>query len=44
MKRLNDIKENELIKQKIEENRKKAMEVVVEPILPMGLPGKIFDL
>ncbi|CAG9793188.1 unnamed protein product [Diatraea saccharalis] len=39
--RLNDIKENELIKQKIEENRKKAMEsmAVVEPAPTMGLPS-----
>ncbi|KOB79139.1 Ubiquitin carboxyl-terminal hydrolase [Operophtera brumata] len=40
VKRLNDIKENELIKQKIDENRKKAMEIMTvnEPIPPVGLP------
>uniref|UniRef100_A0A2A4K4J0 Ubiquitin carboxyl-terminal hydrolase n=1 Tax=Heliothis virescens TaxID=7102 RepID=A0A2A4K4J0_HELVI len=40
-KRLNDIKENELIKQKIEENRKKPSEPtpVIEPPQPLGLPG-----
>ncbi|KAL0868177.1 hypothetical protein ABMA27_007723 [Loxostege sticticalis] len=40
-KRLNDIKENELIKQKIDENRKKAMEAVtvVDPPQPLGLPS-----
>ncbi|RVE52557.1 hypothetical protein evm_002676 [Chilo suppressalis] len=39
--RLNDIKENELIKQKIEENRKKAMETVslVDPAPTLGLPS-----
>ncbi|CAG9568411.1 unnamed protein product [Danaus chrysippus] len=38
--RLNDIQENELIKQKMEDNRKKAIEamVVTEPI-HQGLPG-----
>lgn len=42
-KRLNDIKENELIKQKIDENRKKAMEAVtvVDPPQPLGLPSKL---
>ncbi|XP_050556044.1 ubiquitin carboxyl-terminal hydrolase 8 isoform X2 [Spodoptera frugiperda] len=40
-KRLNDIKENELIKQKIDENRKKMAEAapVIEPPQPLGLPG-----
>ncbi|KAJ8711987.1 hypothetical protein PYW08_008941 [Mythimna loreyi] len=40
-KRLNDIKENELIKQKIDENRKKTAETtpVIEPPQPLGLPG-----
>ncbi|CAH2095564.1 unnamed protein product [Euphydryas editha] len=39
-RRLQDIKENELIKQKIDENRKKAMEtVVVSEPLPLGVPG-----
>lgn len=40
-KRLNDIKENELIKQKIEENRKKTTEIVPinEPPPTSGLPG-----
>ncbi|XP_046972302.1 ubiquitin carboxyl-terminal hydrolase 8 isoform X1 [Vanessa cardui] len=36
--RLQDIKENELIKQKIDENRKKAMETVVVSD-PHGVPG-----
>lgn len=41
VKRINDIKENELIKAKMEENRKKAMESVpvIEPPLILGLPG-----
>ncbi|CAH0678203.1 unnamed protein product [Spodoptera exigua] len=40
-KRLNDIKENELIKQKIDENRKKMAEAapIIEPPQPLGLPG-----
>ncbi|XP_026738655.1 ubiquitin carboxyl-terminal hydrolase 8 isoform X2 [Trichoplusia ni] len=40
-KRLNDIKENELIKQKMEENRKKSTEStpIIEPPQVMGLPG-----
>ncbi|XP_037302918.1 ubiquitin carboxyl-terminal hydrolase 8 isoform X1 [Manduca sexta] len=40
-KRLNDIKENELFKQKIDEDRKKAIEAVAvnEPAQPTGLPG-----
>ncbi|XP_022815334.1 ubiquitin carboxyl-terminal hydrolase 8 isoform X2 [Spodoptera litura] len=40
-KRLNDIKENELIKQNIDENRKKMAEAapVIEPPQPLGLPG-----
>ncbi|XP_068619451.1 ubiquitin carboxyl-terminal hydrolase 8 [Battus philenor] len=40
-KRLHDIKENELIKQKIDENRKKAVEAITvhEPPTPLGLPG-----
>ncbi|KAH9642621.1 hypothetical protein HF086_011214 [Spodoptera exigua] len=39
-KRLNDIKENELIKQKIDENRKKMAEAapIIEPPQPLGLP------
>lgn len=41
-KRLNDIKENELIKQKIDENRKKTTETtpVIEAPQPLGLPGR----
>ncbi|XP_063382733.1 ubiquitin carboxyl-terminal hydrolase 8 isoform X6 [Cydia fagiglandana] len=40
-KRLNDIQENEVIKQKIDENRKKALEAAPapEPSQPLGLPG-----
>lgn len=40
-KRLNDIKENEIFKQKIEENRKKAIEVSINepPSTPVNLPG-----
>ncbi|CAF4881216.1 unnamed protein product [Pieris macdunnoughi] len=39
-KRLMDIQENELIKQKIDENRKKAMDTIAaEPPPPTGLPG-----
>lgn len=35
-----DIQENELIKQKIDDNRKKAMETIsAEPPLILGLPG-----
>ncbi|XP_052750897.1 ubiquitin carboxyl-terminal hydrolase 8 isoform X2 [Galleria mellonella] len=40
-KRLNDIKESELFKQKIDESRKKQMEIVpiIEAPTPLGLPG-----
>ncbi|XP_045504231.1 ubiquitin carboxyl-terminal hydrolase 8 isoform X2 [Colias croceus] len=38
-KRLMDIQENELIKQKIDENRKKAMDIATEPPPLLGLPG-----
>ncbi|XP_060805897.1 ubiquitin carboxyl-terminal hydrolase 8-like isoform X2 [Amyelois transitella] len=42
-KRLNDIKESELFKQKIEENRKKAMEVVAvsEPVILLPGPDEV---